>query len=65
MIIIASHRTGIPAFHSEWMLYRLRAGCAPVRSPVSGTAISRIGLSGDSVDCIAFITRARAPWRSA
>ena len=33
MIIFASGRTDIPAFYSEWFIYRIRAGFVDVRNP--------------------------------
>ena len=36
MIVSASYRTDIPAFHAAWFLARLEAGFAEVRSPYGG-----------------------------
>src|SRR5215470_1488026 len=36
MIVSASYRTDIPAFHAHWFLARLEAGFAEVRSPYGG-----------------------------
>ena len=61
MIISASRRTDIPAFHSEWMMNRLRAGYVLVRNPVSRAVVHRIDLSRENVDCIVFITKDPGP----
>ncbi|MBO4568365.1 MAG: DUF1848 domain-containing protein [Candidatus Methanomethylophilaceae archaeon] len=57
----ASRRTDIPAFHSEWMMNRLRAGEALVRNPVSRNVVYRVGLTRSDVDCIVFMTKNPAP----
>jgi hypothetical protein len=36
MIVSASYRTDIPAFHAAWLLNRLEAGFAEVRNPYGG-----------------------------
>ena len=36
MIVSASYRTDIPAFHARWLMARLAAGFAEVRSPYGG-----------------------------
>ena len=61
MIICASRRTDIPAFHSEWMMNRLRAGSVLVRNPMSRNLVHRIDLSRSNVDCIVFITKDPGP----
>ena len=61
MIICASRRTDIPAFHSGWMMNRLRAGYALVRNPVSRTTVHRVDLSRRNVDCIVFMTKDPRP----
>lgn len=61
MIISASRRTDIPAFHSEWMMNRLRAGYTLVRNPVSRNVVYKVDLSRDNVDCIVFITKDPGP----
>ena len=57
MIISASRRTDIPAYYSEWMVNRLREGCAEVRNPMNWNQISKVDLSPDNVDCIVFWTK--------
>ena len=61
MIICASRRTDIPAFHSEWMMNRLRAGYALVRNPVSRTTVHRVDLTRANVDCIVFMSKDPRP----
>jgi hypothetical protein len=56
MIISASYRTDIPAFHARWFLARLEAGWCEVRNPYGGKA-SRVSLLPGEVDAIAFWTR--------
>lgn len=61
MIICASRRTDIPAFHSEWMMNRLRAGYCLVRNPVYRPLVYRVDLTRRNVDAIVFITKNPAP----
>lgn len=61
MIVSASRRTDIPAFHSEWFINRLRAGYAMVRNPVSRNVVHRVDLSRSNVDCIVFLTKNPMP----
>ncbi len=61
MIVCASRRTDIPAFHSEWFMARLRAGTCLVRNPVSRTTVHRVDLTRRNVDCIEFITKDPRP----
>ena len=61
MIICASRRTDIPAFHPRWMMARLREGSCLVRNPVSRTSLLRVDLSRRNVDCIVFMTKDPRP----
>ena len=61
MIVCASRRTDIPAFHSEWLMNRLRAGTVLVRNPVSRNVVYRVSLAREDVDCIVFITKDPRP----
>ncbi len=61
MIISASRRTDIPAWHAEWLLNRLRAGEVLVRNPFRPTRISRVALSPKNVDCLVFWTKNPGP----
>ena len=57
MIVSASRRTDIPRFHFDWLLRRFEEGYALVRNPMARTQVSRVDLSRDAVDCIAFWTK--------
>ena len=61
MIISASRRTDIPALYPEWFMNRLRAGEVLVANPYNRKKITRISLSPDTVDCIAFWTKNPEP----
>jgi DNA repair photolyase len=60
-IISASRRTDIPAFYSEWLMNRLRAGFCLVPNPVNREQVSRISLSRRDVAAIVFWTRDPRP----
>jgi nucleotide-binding universal stress UspA family protein len=60
MIVSASYRTDIPAFHARWFMTRLEAGYCEVRNPYGGKA-SRVSLLQGDVDGIAFWSRNMAP----
>jgi hypothetical protein len=62
MIISASRRSDIPAFHGPWFMECLRAGEVFVKNPVNGTQVSRIDLSPGAVDCFVFWTKNPAPF---
>ena len=61
MIISASRRTDIPAWHSQWFFNRVKAGEVLCRNPYRPTQISRVSLSPEVVDCIVFWTKNPAP----
>ena len=61
MIISASRRTDIPAFHMDWMMNRLRAGYCLVRNPMVANGVYRIDLDPKNVDAIIFVTKNPAP----
>lgn len=61
MIISASRRTDIPAFYSEWFFNRLKEGYVIVGNPYNNGDLSRIPLTPDVVDCIAFRTKNPIP----
>jgi len=61
VIIGASRRTDIPAFHSGWFMDRLRAGHALVRNPGYGGTVFRVPLSPADVDAIVFMTKDPRP----
>lgn len=57
MIISASRRTDIPAFHPAWMMERLREGYALVRNPFNAHQISRVSLTREDAEAIVFWTK--------
>ena len=61
MIISASRRTDIPAYYSEWLFSRLKAGYVLVRNPMNPRQVSRVSLSPDLVDGIVFWTKDPIP----
>lgn len=61
MIVSASYRTDIPAFHGDWFRERLRAGYCLVASPYGGKPY-RVALSADAVDGFVFWTRNAGPF---
>jgi hypothetical protein len=56
MIVSASYRTDIPAFHADWLLRRLEAGFADVRNPYAGTPY-RVSLRPEDVAGFVLWTR--------
>ncbi|MQX38266.1 DUF1848 domain-containing protein [Roseospira navarrensis] len=64
MIVSASYRTDIPAFHARWFLARLAAGEAWVTNPYGGRP-SRVDLAPGAVDGWVFWTRNPLPFRAA
>jgi len=61
MIVSASYRTDIPAFHAGWFARRLAAGFAMVRNPYGGPDY-RVPLTGAAVDGFVFWTRNLRPF---
>lgn len=61
MIISASRRTDIPAFYSEWLVNRLRAGEVLYPNPWNPKNLYRVALAPDHVDCIVFWTKNPGP----
>jgi DNA repair photolyase len=57
MILSVSRRTDIPAFYSQWFYNRLKEGCVYVRNPMNRSAISKIKLNPEVIDCIVFWTK--------
>jgi len=64
MIISASYRTDIPAFHGDWFLERLAAGEVTVKNPYNQKPM-RIDLSPGAVDGYVFWTRNARPFARA
>lgn len=57
MIISASRRTDIPAFYSDWLMQRIRAGFCDVPNPINPAQVARISLRPEDVDAFVFWTR--------
>ncbi|MEQ9811224.1 MAG: DUF1848 domain-containing protein [Azospirillaceae bacterium] len=62
MIVSASYRTDIPAFHADWFARRLAAGSALVKNPYGGQDYP-VPLAGDAVDGFVFWTRNLRPFQ--
>ena len=54
MILSCSRRTDIPAYYSEWLIHRLRAGTVCVVNPFNPKQISRVDIRPEVVDGIVF-----------
>lgn len=61
MIVSASRRTDIPAFHSQWLLGRLEAGFALAANPYRPKQLTRVPLEKGITDCMVFWTKNPAP----
>ncbi|MCD8071576.1 MAG: DUF1848 domain-containing protein, partial [Alistipes sp.] len=61
MIISASRRTDIPAFHSAWFMNRIQEGFVIVNTHQNSGKLYRVPLTPDTVDCIVFRTKNPAP----
>ena len=61
MIICASRRTDIPAFHSEWLMNRIREGYALVRNPVAKNVVYKVPLNQRDVDLLILMTKDPRP----
>lgn len=61
MIICASRRTDIPAFHSEWLMNRLRERYALVRNPIAKDVVYRVDLSPNNIDILLLMTKDPRP----
>ncbi len=61
MIISASRRTDLPAFHTRWFMERIRAGFCSVRNPFNAAQVSHISLAPADVDALVFWTRFPRP----
>lgn len=61
MIISASRRTDIPAFYTEWLMRRLRAGFCCVPNPCNPRQVARVSLLPEDVEVLVFWTRNPAP----
>jgi hypothetical protein len=61
MIVSASYRTDIPAFHGAWFMNRLAAGFCRVANPHGGKPY-QVALTRDAVDGFVFWTRNAQPF---
>lgn len=61
MIVSASRRTDIPAFYSDWLINRIRAGYCTVPNPFNKNAVSVVSLRPSDVSCFVFCTRNPRP----
>lgn len=64
MIVSASYRSDIPAFHADWFRARFADGFCEVKNPYGGKPY-RVALRGDAVDGIVFWTRNADPFAAA
>ena len=61
MIISASRRTDIPAYHAPWLMERLREGFAMVANPMNPRQVRRVDLRPEAVDGIVFWSKNPKP----
>lgn len=61
MIFSVSQRTDIPAYYSEWLMKRLKAGFVDVANPFNPHLISRIDLHPQVIDCMMLLTKNPIP----
>lgn len=64
MIISASRRTDIPAFYSNWMLNRLKAGYCKTVNPFNRSQVKTVSLARNDVEMIVFWTKNPEPMLS-
>lgn len=64
MIIQTGMRTDIPAFYSDWLINRIKAGFVLVRNPYNPIQVTKLKLTPDVVDLIAFCTKNPTPMLS-
>lgn len=61
MIISASRRTDIPAFHASWFMERIRSGKVEVKNPFNPSRTKTVSLRPEDVDAVVFWTRNAEP----
>ena len=61
MIISASRRTDVPAWHARWLMEQLRAGKTRVKNPFHPAIEKEVILRKEDVDCIVFLKRNESP----
>jgi hypothetical protein len=57
MILSASRRTDIPAFHGAWFMKKLREKEAFVKNPMNPQQVSKLDLDPAHIECIVFWTK--------
>ncbi len=60
-VVSVSRRTDIPAFYSQWLINRIRAGYACSRNPFNPRQISTVILQPDKVACLVFWSKDPGP----
>ena len=61
LIVSASRRTDIPAFHMDWMFSRLREGFVDVANPRNPRQVRHVALTREAVGCLVFWSKNPAP----
>lgn len=61
MIVSASRRTDLPAFHADWLCRRFSEGSVLVKNPYNAHRAARVPLTPDAVDGIVFWTKNPLP----
>lgn len=61
MILSASRRCDVPAFHTPWLLARLQAGFAGVRNPMNPRQVSLWPTAPEAVDALVLWSKNPAP----
>ncbi|MBF4691562.1 DUF1848 domain-containing protein [Fusibacter ferrireducens] len=61
MIISISRRTDIPAFHTAWLIHKIKVGHVYVRNPMNPHQVSKVSLKPKDVACIVFWTKNPLP----
>lgn len=61
MIVSASRRTDLPAFHADWFLERIRAGSVDVPNPRNPAQVRHVSLAPADVDCLVLWTKDPRP----
>ena len=61
MIVSASRRTDLPAFHADWLCRRFSEGYALVRNPFRFHQVQRVPLTPETVDGLVFWTKDPLP----
>jgi len=64
MIVSASRRTDIPAFHADWFFERLKEGHALSVNPMNPKQVRQVDLSPEAVDGFVFWTKNPQPMLS-